>query len=112
MLQANFVTCSLSTNPDISAQQNRRNIINQRRSKSVQAKIGAGQNRRRSKSAQKKNEPTWLYSALIKKKFVYEVNSFAFNGNLLHWEHDCIFALPLRSSVNHYYKQVISAQSQ
>ena len=49
---------------------------------------------------------------LIKKKFVCEVNSFAFNGNSLHWEHDCIFALPLRSSVNHYYMQVISAQSQ
>ena len=29
--------------------------------------IGTGQNPRRSKSAQKKNEPTWLYSALIKK---------------------------------------------
>ena len=52
------------------------------------------------------------YSALIKKKFVCEANSFAFNGNLLRWEHDCIFALPLRLSVDHYYKQVISAQSQ
>ena len=42
---------------------------------------GTGQNWLRSKSAQKKNEPTWLYSALIKKKkFVCEVNSFAFNG--------------------------------
>ena len=60
----------------------------------------------------KKNEPTLLYSALIKKKFMCEVNSLAFNRNLLHWEHDCIFVLPLRSSVNHYYKQVISAQSQ
>ena len=69
--------------------------------KSTQAKIGA-----------EKIEPTWLYSALIKKKFVCEVNSFALNGNSLHWEHDCIFALPLHSSVNHYYKQAISAQSQ
>ena len=69
--------------------------------------FGAGQNRPRSKSAQKTNEPTLLYSALIKKKFVCKVNSFAFNGNLLHWEHDCIFALPLRLFVNHYYKQVI-----
>ena len=60
----------------------------------------------------KKNEPTLLYSVLIKRKFVCEVNSFAFNGNSLRWEHDCIFALPLRLSVNHYYKQVISAQSQ
>ena len=48
------------------------------------------------KSAQKKNQPTWLYLALIKKKFVCKVNSFAFNGNSLHWRHDCIFALPLR----------------
>ena len=38
----------------------------------------------RSASAQKKNEPTLLCSALIKKKFVIEVNSFAFNGNSLH----------------------------
>ena len=63
--------------------------------------ISAQQNRRRNK------EPTLLYSTLIKKKFVCEVNSFAFNGNSLHWEHDCIFALPLRLSVKHYYKQVI-----
>ena len=101
---------------------------NQRRPKSMQAKIGSGRNRLRPKSAQakigsglnrcrpksahvkigtEKNEPTLLYSALIKKKFMCKVNSFAFNGNLLHWEHDCIFALPLRLSVNHYYKQVI-----
>ena len=97
-------------NPDISAQQNRRRIF--RRNIIAPAKIDAGQNRagqnrRRSESAQKKNELTWLYSALIKKKFVCEVNSFAFNGNSLHWELDCIFALLLRSSVNHYYKQVI-----
>ena len=59
-----------------------------------------------------KNELTLLYSTLIKNKFVCKVKSFAFNGNLLHWEHDFIFALPLRLSVNHYYKQVISAQSQ
>ena len=72
--------------------------------------FGAGQNWHRSKSAQKKNEPTWLYSALIKNKFVCKVNSFAFNGNSLHWEYDCIFALPLRLSVNHYYKQAISTQ--
>ena len=71
--------------------------------------ISAQHNPRRSQSAQKKNE---LHSAFIKKKFVCEVNSFAFNGNSLRWEHDCIFALPLRLSVNHYYKQVISAQSQ
>ena len=76
--------------PEISAQENRP------RPESPQAKIGA-----------EKIEPTLLYSALIKKKFVCEVNSFAFNGNSLHWEHDCIFALPLRLSVNHYYKQVI-----
>ena len=63
---------------------------------SAQVKIGA-----------EINEPTLLYSAFIKKKFVCEVNSFAFNGNLLHWEHDSIFALPLRLSVKHYYKQVI-----
>ena len=75
-------------------------------------KIGAGQNRPRPKSAQKKNEPTLMYSALIKIKFVCKVNNFAFNGNSLHWEHDCIFALPLCLSVNHYYKQVSSAQSQ
>ena len=83
----------------------------------MQAKIGAGQNRCRPESAQvkidaEKNESTWLYLVLIKNKFVCEVNSFAFNGKLLHWEHGCIFALPLRSSVNHYYKHVISAQSQ
>ena len=59
--------------------------------KSAQVRIRAGQNPRRSKSAQKKNEPTLLYSALIKKKFVCEVNSFAFNDNSLHWEHGCIF---------------------
>ena len=29
------------------------------------------------------------------------MQSFAFNGNSLHLEHDCIFALPLRLSVNH-----------
>ena len=69
--------------------------------KSAQVKINA-----------EKNEPTWLYSALIKKKFVCKVNSFVFNGNSLHWEHDCNFVLPLCSSVNHYYKQVISNQSQ
>ena len=79
--------------------------------------ISAQHNRRRPKSWQvkictEKNELTWLYSALIKKKFVCEVNRFAFNGNSLHWEHYRIFALPLRLSVNHYYKQVISAQSQ
>ena len=79
---------------------------NRHRSESAQVKIGPGQNLR------KKNEQTLLYSALIKKKFVCEVNSFAFCGNSLHWEHDCSFALPLRLSVNHYYKQVISAQSQ
>ena len=55
--------------------------------------ILAQHNRRRtfqrwSKSVQKKDEPTLLYSALIKKNIVSEVNSFAFNGNLLHWEHD------------------------
>ena len=77
--------------------------------------ISAQHNLCRPESAQvkidaEKNEPTWLYSALIKNKFVCEVNSFAFNDNSLHWEHGCIFALPLRSSVNHYYKQVISAQ--
>ena len=87
--------CITKSAQDISAQHNLR------RSESAQAEIGA-----------EKNEPTWLYSALIRKEFVCEVNSFAFNGNSLHWEHDCIFALPLRSSVNHYYKQVISAQSQ
>ena len=111
---------------DILAQQNRRrtflrNIIgagqNRCRPKLVQAKIGAGQNRRRPKSAQvkicvKRNQPTWLYLTLIKKNSCAKFNSFAFNGNSLHWEHDCIFALPLCSSVNHYYKQVISAQSQ
>ena len=90
---------------NISTQQNRCNIIcsgrNRHRSKSAQVKIGP-----------EKNELTLLYSALIKKKSVSEVNSFAFNGNSLHWEHDCIFTLPLRSSVDHYYKQVISAQSQ
>ena len=74
--------------------------------------ISAQHNQRRSKSAQKKNEPTLLYLALIKKKFVCKVNSFVFNDNSLHWEHDCIFALPLRLSVNHYYKQNSSAQSQ
>ena len=56
----------------------------------------------------RKNEPTLLYSGLIKRK----VNSFAFNGNLLHLKHDCIFVQPLRLSLSHYYKQVISAQSQ
>ena len=70
-------------------------------------KIDAGQSRLGSKSAQKNNKPALLYSALIKKKFVFEVNSFALNGNSLYWEHDCIFALPLHLSANHYYKQVI-----
>ena len=42
------------------------------------------------------NELTFLHSALIKKKFVCEANSFAFNGNSLHWERGCISALPLR----------------
>ena len=74
--------------------------------------ISAKHNRRRSKSAQNKNKTTLLYSTLIRKKFVCEVNSFAFTGSTLHWEHDCIFALSLRLSVNHYYKQVISAQLQ
>ena len=45
-------------------------------------------------------------------KNLYAKISFAFNGNSLQLEHDCIFALPLRLSVNRYYKQVISAQSQ
>ena len=70
--------------------------------------------RRRSESAQKKNQLpiTLLYSALIK-KFVCKIESFAFDGNSLHCQHDdCIFVLPLRLSVNHYYKQVINAQSQ
>ena len=56
---------------DISMQQNQRNIIgagqNRRMSKSAHVKIGACQNLRRSESAQKKNETTWLYLALIKK---------------------------------------------
>ena len=60
-----------------------------------------------------KNDLPLLYSALIKKNsYAKLINSFAFNGNSLHWEIDCIFALPLRLSVNRYYKQVISAQSQ
>ena len=79
---------------------------NWHRSELVQAKIGAGQN------WHKKKLTNFVVFGLIKKKIVYEANSFAFNGNSLHWKHDCIFALPLRSSVNYYYKQVISAQSQ
>ena len=71
-------------------------------------KIGAG-HFTATKSTQKKNELTLLFSAFIKKKIVCEVNSFAFNGNSLHSEHECIFALPLHLSVNHYYKQVISS---
>ena len=67
---------------DISAQQTRR------RSNSAQ-----------SESAQKKNELTLLYSARIKNK--NRTQSLAFNGNSLRLEHDCIFALPLRLSVNH-----------
>ena len=79
--------------------------------------IGTGQNWCRPKSAQdkigiEKKLTNFVVFGLIKKKFVYEANSFAFNGNSLHWEHDCISALPLRSSVNYYYKQVINAQSQ
>ena len=62
-------------------------------------KLGAGQTRRRSNSAQKKNELTLLYSAWIKNK--NRTQSLAFNGNSLRLEHDCIFALPLRLSVNH-----------
>ena len=69
--------------------------------------IDAGQNRRRSKSAQKKMNQLCCIRRWLKK-----IKSFAFNGNSLHWEHDCIFVLPSRLSVNHYYKQVISAQSQ
>ena len=89
-----------------------------RATKSVQdisalVRIGKSQNRCRPKSAQKKYELTWLYSALIKKKkIVSEVSSFAFNGNSLHWEHDCIFVMLLCLSVNHCHKQVINAQSQ
>ena len=48
---------------------------------------------------QKKNELTLLYSAWIKNK--NRMQSFAFNGNSLRLEHDCIFVLPLRFSVNH-----------
>ena len=69
--------------------------------------FGAGQNWRRKKM----NQLCCIWRCL-KRKFVCKVSSFAFNGNSLLQEHDCIFALPLRSSVNHYYKQVISAQSQ
>ena len=65
-----------------------------RRSNSAQVRIRAGQNRRR-----KKNELTLLYSACIKNK--NRTQSLAFNGNSLRLEHDCIFALPLRLSVNH-----------
>ena len=54
--------------------------------------ICTSQSRHRSKSAEKKNELSLLYSALIKIKFVCQVNNFAFNGNSLHWEYDCIFA--------------------
>ena len=78
----------------------------------AQVKFDANQIRRRLKSAQKKNESTKLHSALIKKQFVCELNCFAFSGNSLYRKHDCVYALPLRLSVNHYYKQVISAQSQ
>ena len=81
------------TVPDISAQQTRR------RSNSAQVKLRASQTRRRSESAQKKNELTLLYSAWIKNK--NRMQSLAFNGNSLRLEHDCIFALPLRLSVNH-----------
>ena len=62
-------------------------------------KLGAGQTRRRSELAQKKNELTLLYSAWIKNK--NRTQSLVFNGNSLRLEHDCIFALPLRLSVNH-----------
>ena len=74
--------------------------------------IGTGQNRRRPKSAQKKNEPTWLYSALIKKNscaklIVLRLMVTRYIGNMIvflrcHYAH----------LSNHYYKQVISTQSQ
>ena len=85
-------------------QTRRRSGQTPRRSNSAQVKLGAGQTRRKSnssqsESAQKKNELTLLYSARIKNK--NRTHSLAFNGNSLRLEHDCIFALPLRISVNH-----------
>ena len=62
-------------------------------------------------SAQK-NEELCCIRHRLKKKFVCKVNSFALNGKSLHLKHVYIFGLPLRLSVNYYYKQVISAQSQ
>ena len=55
-------------------------------------------------------QQNWHRSELAQKKC--KVGSFVFNGNLLHLKYDWIFALPLRLTVNHYHKQVISAQSQ
>ena len=96
------------------------------KSGSVQVRIGASQDRHWSGSAQvkigaEKNEPTLLYSALIKKNscaklIVLHLMVTRYIGNMiaflrchyaLHWEHDYIFALPICLSVNHYYKQVI-----
>ena len=75
-------------------------------------RIGAVQNRRRSKSAQKKKKLTLLYLVLIKndsyaKFIVLRLMVTRYIGNMI-----AFFALPLGLSVNHYYKQVISAQSQ
>ena len=64
---------------------------------------------RRNKIGAEKKCTNLVVFGVNRKKFVCEVNSFALTGNSLHWEHDCIFMLPLCSSVNHYYKQVISA---
>ena len=90
---------------------------NRHRPKLVQAKIGTGQNWCRPKSAQvkigkEKNEPTWLYSTLIEKiscakLIVLRLMVTRYIGNMIVFLH-CHYA----HLFNHYYKQVISAQSQ
>ena len=77
---------------DISAQQNRPRTF-------LYNKICAGQNRHRSESAQKKKWTNFAVFGVNKNK--NRTQNFAFNGNSLRLEHDCIFALPLRLSVNH-----------
>ena len=79
--------------------------------KSVQVRIGTGQNRCWAKSAQNKNEPTWLNSALIKKNscaklIVLRVMVTRYIGNMIvflccHYAHLSITITSKLSALNH-----------
>ena len=69
--------------------------------------ILAQHNQRRSELVQKKKkELTLLYLALIKKKFICEINSFVFNGNIIAFL--CCITLICQSLLQASYQRSIT----